>query len=148
MEELTSAWLAGADLELLRELLDGGVSPFLVPSSSEANSPSDHRPYSSSTDNINNNNSSLASSSSSSALYPGPTIRDIENALSVTQSKSQFTELINPPQQPRFLPRLHLQFYLFFFFVYTLISHIMCQRFKPGLINLKESFFLLLLLNL
>nr|QGQ64060.1 WRKY transcription factor 37 [Santalum album] len=90
MEELSTTWLDGQDFEALRELVDvdSGVYPVFMPS--EANSPSEEL-----SDSTNNGNR-LAP-----AMYSGPTIRDIKNALStVTHDITQFAHLL-PPPRPR-----------------------------------------------
>lgn len=70
MEELKS-WPEGSEEELLRELLDNS-SPFLL----------QPQPPESTVNNLGN-----------AADYPGPTIHDIDNALSVTNYKHHFQDI-------------------------------------------------------
>ena len=81
MEEVMASWSDGSEDDLVRELLDDGSPLLILPE--EATEPNTRA--SSSDDQAIN--------SFISNIYSGPTITDIENALSVTNQREHFQRL-------------------------------------------------------
>lgn len=107
MEKENDSWFE--DDELVRELLDDETPFFVLPEepTDEANR------YSSPS---NNEDQATLKMVTSSAVYSGPTIEDIDNALSVAAGQEQYSQAISKARFTLLL--LFFFFYLSIFYIY------------------------------
>lgn len=95
MEELQAIWSSGSEDDLVRELLDDESPLFVLPQPTVQS-------------NLSPSSEDTAMNRLITAIYSGPTIEDIENALSVKHRRDQSEDL----SQPRFLFSLLLQIFM------------------------------------